>query len=148
MGTHLKLAEAGYTYSPTQDIHIITCAACSIPFGITTAFENRRREDHGTFYCPVGHSNFYPQDNEVEKLRKQLVREKDWRQWEADQRMAAEADAKHQRYVAGAAKGRITKMKKRIAAGVCPAPGCKRSGLGEDVAAHIKSCHPGFSIDE
>jgi len=127
---------------------VIPCGECGVLFALTDDFIKERRKDHQTWYCPNGHSRYYPQDNETEQLRKQVERLKSDRQWHDDMRRAAEADAKHQRRVAAAARGRVTKIKNRIAAGVCPAPGCKRSGLGGDVVAHLKSCHPGFVVDE
>jgi len=145
MGTILKAPEAGWKYPTTQQTEMMHCARCSMMFGVPSDFIQRRRDDHNTFYCPNGHSNWYPGKSDKEKLQDEVAWLRRDTQWHDDQRRAAEKDAAHQRRVAAAAKGRITKMKNRIAAGVCPAPGCKRSGLGKDVAAHLKTCHPDSS---
>lgn len=118
------------------------CANCGIAFAYPEDFRAARKDDGRTIYCPNGHNLSYHETN-ADKLKKQLATE---RRWYADQLEAATADAKHQKRIAAAAKGRITKMKNRIAAGVCPAPGCKRSGLGGDVVKHLKSCHPDFVV--
>jgi len=60
----------------------ITCAHCSIRFGITKALEKIRREDHGVFYCPNGHTLGWPapkreRDEELEDLRLKLIETKD-----------------------------------------------------------------------
>ncbi len=112
-----------------------------MPFGITTAFERARREDHGRFYCPAGHWLTYPQDSEVEKLRKQVANAEKHREW-ADSRARAardQADAAERRR--RAAKVQLTKVKKRIAAGVCPC--CNRSFV--DLARHMAGQHPDYA---
>jgi len=144
MNNTLVKAEQGYTYGTLYDIVILDCPSCGIHYGIMTDFRDRRVNDHRSWYCPNGHSIHFPQDNEAETLRKEVRRLERSKQWSEDQRRAAEADAARQRRVAAAARGRVTKIKNRIANGVCPAPGCKRSGLGADVMAHIASCHPDF----
>lgn len=148
MTTILRAPEVNYNYSASFNIAILACAHCSVPFGITVAFQERREEDHASFYCPNGHANVYRGDNTEEKLRKEVERLKRQSQWRLDQMDAARNDAELQRRKAAARKGVITKMKTRIANGVCPVPKCKRSGLGADVVAHILTCHPGFHVDE
>jgi hypothetical protein len=104
----------------------------------------RRREDHQGFYCPNGHSNFYSGDNEAEKLRKQLVRaeaERDRARVRANGEEARRRLAERQR---AAAKGQVTKIKNRIANGVCPC--CNRSF--ENVRRHIETQHPAFVVPE
>jgi hypothetical protein len=65
MSTHPILNNC--TVYREQTIHIIECAQCAIDFGIGDNFMRRRREDHGTFYCPNGHSNIYPGPTKAER---------------------------------------------------------------------------------
>ena len=51
-----------------------------------------------------------------------------------DQLAAAERSAR-------AYRGHLTRMRNRIAAGVCPVPGCRRTGLTQTLR-HIASQHP------
>ena len=51
---------------------VLDCAHCGIQFAITKDFDRRRREDHETFYCPKGHDQYFPQENEKERLKRQL----------------------------------------------------------------------------
>lgn len=66
----------------TNDIEVVildevNCAACGIRFGIAQPLMERRRKDGKYFYCPNGHSNFFPpkpkpRDEEVEDLKERL----------------------------------------------------------------------------
>ena len=48
----------------------ITCSTqgCGIVFWITKGFDDRRRSDHKTFYCPNGHTMSYPGMTDAQKL--------------------------------------------------------------------------------
>lgn len=48
----------------------VECANCSVAFCLPEDLHGRRKEDHKTFYCPNGHSNYYPQETAKEsKIR-------------------------------------------------------------------------------
>lgn len=44
------------------ELETIICASCSMPFSVSSDFIAKRRSDHGSFMCPVGHSNVYKAD--------------------------------------------------------------------------------------
>ena len=50
-------------------LHQITCAnkSCRVSFWITDDHYDRLRECHNTFYCPNGHSLYYPGKTKEEK---------------------------------------------------------------------------------
>lgn len=131
-----------------RTVHIIECAHCAIDFGIGGDFMRRRREDHVGFYCPNGHSNYYSGPTAEEKALKKAEQERDaarsLAERESRRRFAAEAEAKRQDYKARAAKGQLTKERKRIASGVCPC--CNRSF--SQVRRHIATQHPDYVIPE
>lgn len=108
----------------TTTMHCLNCADCGLLFGFTKDFETRRREDHKTFYCPVGHSNYYSQESEAERLRKKLRGE--------------ELEKERAQREAAAAKEANTKLLKRVHNGTCPC--CKRTF--KQLAAHMKRKHP------
>ena len=56
----------------TSKYVVLTCANCSMHFAVPSHFENDRRVDHNTFYCPTGHLNYFPQKNDCEMLREEL----------------------------------------------------------------------------
>lgn len=125
-------------------IHIIECAACSVDFGIGADFMARRRKDHGNFYCPNGHVNYYPGPSAEEKKLAQAEREleaaRSLAQREARRREDAERRARTADYQRRAAKGQLTKTKKRVAAGVCPC--CNRSF--QNLRSHMAGQHPDY----
>ena len=118
----------------------ITCANCGTPFGIGTRFMAARRADQRDFYCPNGHTNFYPkpQRTEADRLREQLDAARSLAQREQQRREAAERSAR-------AHKGVATRVKNRAAHGVCPVPGCKRSFA--NVERHVAGQHPDFAAE-
>lgn len=121
-------------------ITILECATCNIVFGIGADFEGRRREDHEHFYCPNGHQNFYNGPTEAEKERDRYKRMYDSAEWRAkswrDQAEAAERSRRGQ-------KAANTRLKKRIAAGVCPC--CHRTF--SNVERHMSNQHPDFTAE-
>lgn len=111
----------------------IECAACGILFGISSDFKERRRSDHSGFYCPAGHSNVYKQENEEERLRKIIQIERA----AADQIKATLSDT---RKSLNAQKAQTTRIKNRIANGVCPC--CNRSF--KNILSHMNTKHPEY----
>ena len=125
-------------YTTVLTFVTVECAHCSIPFGITTDMNQRRRDDHARFYCPNGHYNFYPQDSELERLRRDnasLARRSE----------NADARARMEQRRAAAARGQLTKTKNRIARGVCPC--CNRSFPDDKMQVHIATQHPTYTGD-
>jgi hypothetical protein len=103
---------------------IIACAECQMEFGMPDAFHLTMKQGHYTFYCPAGHSNYYPKgETEADKLR----RERDRLAQNAaylEERIKSLADQRdHAERRVSAVKGQVTKLKKRAAAGVCTWPG-------------------------
>jgi len=47
------------------------CPSCGLWYPLPTHYEDARREDHKTFYCPNGHSCYYPQQTDRELLHSQ-----------------------------------------------------------------------------
>src|SRR6266576_3096835 len=118
----------------------ITCCrqGCGITFAVPSWWEMKRREDHTDFCCPNGHSQRFTGKNEADKLRDELQRERQ----KLDQ---AKADADYQRNrreqaerSAAAARGQVTKIKKRVGRGVCPC--CNRYFAKLD--RHMQTKHP------
>jgi hypothetical protein len=107
-------------------------------------YDTRRREDHKSFYCPSGHLQSYHGESEAEKLRKQLAQA----QTAIEHKDARIADVVRQRESANmqcrAFKGVATRIKTRVAHGVCPC--CNRTF--KQLAAHMASKHPGYAPSE
>lgn len=140
-GRRISVRDGSYTV----DLYVFSCPNCGIIFGVPDEWDDWRRADHGSIYCPNGHSCSYSGPTKAEKDAK-AQRERA----EAAERQAARLGAlldqetaalQSERHRARALKGHMTRMRNRIANGVCPVPGCKRVGFS-NVMRHIASQHP------
>lgn len=117
------------TIRTMTDLEVTECT-CGVPFAIPARLLQERREDGKPFYCPHGHSLSYKK-SEVTRLREQLDAARSLAAAERERRASAERSA-------AAAKGQVTRIRKRITNGVCLA--CKRTF--PNVADHMASKHP------
>ena len=131
------------TVEASVSMLVLGCVNCGMTFGITSDFERKRREDHQTFYCPVGHPQIFPGQSETDVLREQIRRERKRNERIAESRDAARQLAQSERRRAAAAKGQVTKMRNRVARGECPMPACGQSF--SDLHAHVTEQHPELS---
>ena len=115
------------------------CYKCGVYFGLERGhYDLLLKEGKAlAFFCPNGHQQHYV-EGEADKLRRerdrlqqQLAQKDDDIKWQREQRLVAERQVT-------AAKGQITKLKKRANAGVCPC--CNRTFA--NMAAHMKTKHP------
>lgn len=111
----MALTEAKYQ----SGFNVIECCACCLPFGVTSYFGQQRREDHQTFYCPAGHSNYYPAETDIEKERRKSRVLADQVRMEREQRE------------------RLERQLKRVHKGTCPK--CNRHFV--NVERHMKTKH-------
>ena len=49
-----------------------TCCSCHVQFQITADHQGHLKQSHKSFYCPNGHSIYYPGETKVKKLEKEL----------------------------------------------------------------------------
>lgn len=122
-------------YDVTLDIH--RCGECGVIWGIEESYIAARRDDHLGWVCPNGHSFVFNGPSEEEKLRERLERETRRADRHAEEKRAAEASLR-------ATKGQVTKLKKRVAAGVCPC--CGRTF--QQLARHMENKHPDYAHAE
>lgn len=114
-------------------LYATECWVCGIAFAWPEHLDDRARERGTTFYCPNGHAIRYG-ESEATKLRAELARE--------EGRIAQlKYDLKHTEGQRRAEKAAKTKLKNRIAKGVCPC--CNRHFA--NVQRHIENQHPGFA---
>lgn len=120
-----------------------TCCECGIAFAVPTSLWQQWKGDSSKwFYCPNGHQQHYTEGDvqRERRLREQAEarakREQKRREW-------AQQEARQADYRARAAKGQLTKARKRIAAGICPC--CNRQF--ENVMLHMRHKHPEFAAE-
>ena len=123
------------------EFDVVNCANCGLLFAMPTRLREEYQNNHKTFYCPKGHSNYYPQKSDKEILEEELEQEKhnaeyyrikskdNYERYEAEKRSKA------------AHKAHYTMLKKKVKKGQCPC--CEKTF--PDVAEHIKSVHPDYN---
>ena len=109
------------------------CSNCGITFAVPEGWYQVKRKDHTLFWCPNGHEQYYPAQSEEERLNKQV------------QELTTRCESAHaareqlQRRLR-AQRGQATRLRKRIAAGVCPA--CHRHFA--QLQSHMSTKHPAY----
>lgn len=122
------------TYTYTNTLTVIECAACHMDFAVQNEFQRDRRSDHTRFYCPAGHVNYYPQKSDVDKARARAEHAEARATALKDQLDATERSRR-------ALKGQVTKVRNRVSKGVCPC--CNRHF--ENVERHMTTKHPEYA---
>lgn len=115
---------------------VLHCSSCSIGFGVPQSFEQSRRADRKDFFCPAGHSQWFPgktQNKVIEELKAQVASKDDLLQSTRRER------DKHWRLLR-AAEGKAKAIRMRVSAGVCLC--CNRTF--QDLARHMQTKHPSF----
>lgn len=118
-----------------------TCGGCGLNWAVDTEWWNARRADGQGFVCPNGCQRVF-RETDADRERKKREQLERTLGWTRESLTAARELAQREARRGAAARGQVTRMRNRIKAGVCPVPGCKRTGLGEDVLAHIEAKHP------
>lgn len=109
----------------------LTCGECGIVFSVPTVWYQKRvsgEDGNRSFSCPNGHSRAFCDETEAQKLRRQLAQEQQKTAMERNQRIEAET--------------KLKRVQRRVAAGVCPVAGCKRTV--RQLAQHIEKVHPDY----
>ena len=134
------------TTTLTVDVELesTTCYLCGIVFAFPADLMAKRRRDHETFYCPVGHSQAFIGKSKEERLEEELkaarleIKRAEYRA--QSERIDRERIEKQ----LTAARGQLTKARKRIANGVCPC--CHRSFA--QLQRHMATKHPEYAASE
>lgn len=123
----------GYTQLVTE-----TCCNCGVMFAMPEALQERALRQRGPggcqFYCPNGHPQHYTGKTDLEKANERL-------QWERERAARLSAELDQTTASLRAQRGVTTKLKRRIAGGVCPC--CKRSF--KNLHRHMAGQHPEFA---
>ena len=128
------------------DFEEFECITCAIKFWVPAGYINARRRDGVAFFCPNGHHMIY-RETEADRIRRERDRLKQDAARKDDEIAEQRAEKERQRLRAeiaerrvSAAKGQITKIKKRAANGVCPC--CNRTF--SDLSRHMHTKHPNY----
>jgi hypothetical protein len=120
------------TYSGV--LTVVTCGTCQVSFALPEDLHRRALDDHDIwFWCPRGDKIHYLGPSKADRLADQL-------KWARRSEEFYREQAAAERRRAAAARGQVTKLRNRVARGVCPAAGCQRSFT--DMHEHVATCHP------
>ncbi len=115
------------------------CPNCGVRFGVPDGYTERRQADKKSFYCPNGHSMSYT-ESEEDRLRRERDKLKQNEAWYEERLRSERASREMAERKLTAAKGQITKIKKRASEGICPC--CNRQFA--NLQAHMHTKHPGY----
>lgn len=108
-----------------------TCLTCGISFWVPLDWQKLRVKNQKFFYCPNGHQQRYCGKTEEEELRQENERLQSKAERLRDTLNATERSR-------AAQKGHLTRIKNRIANGVCPC--CNRQF--PNLRDHMDTKHP------
>lgn len=118
------------------------CPVCFVGYAIPKAMNDKRHADGGNWFCPNGH-NLVFSESKLDKLTHERDRLKQNAAY-LEQRAAELQDARDAaERRASAARGQVTRLKNRAAAGLCPC--CNRSFV--NLTRHMATKHAGFAAD-
>ena len=123
------------------DFVAIECHRCKEVFGLEKATHAQLRRSQGSFHCPWGHSQYFPAgESETDKIRRERDRLKQRCAQVEEENKVAWNTVKLEQRRGAAARGQVTKLKKRASKGICPC--CHRQF--SQLEAHMTLKHPGF----
>lgn len=96
------------------------------------------RKTHDWFYCPAGHQQHYTGETEAERLKRQVAQLQTTIERKEAYEQTLRNEVREQRLKCAAVRGVVTKIKRRIYAGVCPC--CNRTF--QNLARHMHTQHP------
>ena len=133
------MAYEGVALTINVEFETIECFKCHVLFAVERATRKHYLDTGDFFYCPNGHHQHYT-EGRIHTLEKQLKHRQKLLEWAEQETANAREDATSARNSLRSEKGAKTKLKKRIANGVCPC--CERSFV--NLARHMKGQHPDF----
>lgn len=145
MGHVVHSVKDGQKFTHDQSLEVVTCPTCRITYAIPESFARSARAYPGgrsggwTICCPMGHDWHYTGKSIADQLQdERAALEEERRRTQATRDLLAHEERSH-----AATRGHLTRAKRRVHAGVCPVPGCKRHF--KDLERHMESKHPAFA---
>ena len=95
-----------------SEYYLSTCPECGIQFAIGQEFARHLRQTHRNFYCPNGHSLYFPAETKEEKLQKLLAQEEERKQYYIRKSQRLEQEKAHAERQRNGYKGMLARMKR------------------------------------
>lgn len=115
----------------------VACGECGGTYAISERYRQQKEDERGFWHCPYCQVSWGYGEGKVQRLEKQLAQERA----RSDQ---ARARAKEFERSMQATKGHLTRLKQRVANGVCPC--CQRQFA--NLAQHMRNQHPEYPVSE
>jgi hypothetical protein len=119
----------------------VTSCWCGIHMAIPSSLYEMARNDGKTIYCPLGHTWVFT-ETEVDRLKAKLEHAETLKRIAQNQRDGWRLEAESEARSKAAIRGHLTRMRNKVANGVCPVPGCRRHF--DNVQRHLQSQHEGW----
>lgn len=121
--------------------HACDCISCGVPIVMPSTRESwlKNKGKGEAFYCLNGHSQSFTAETEAQRIQKLLDTERAWREREQKESARQRALREVAERQVSAARGQLTKLKNRAAAGLCPC--CNRKFT--NLERHMATKHPG-----
>jgi phosphoglycerate-specific signal transduction histidine kinase len=131
-GTAIRLADM---------LIVEECCNCHVRFAMPEGLSDRAQGDSQIwFWCPNGHKQHYTEgelqraQRDLREAQQRATRNREWAQSERERANRVERSRT-------ALRGALTRVRNRIATGVCP---CCRRSFG-NLARHMATQHPGYA---
>ena len=115
----------------------IDCGECGGTYAISERYRQHKFENSGTWHCPYCKTSWGFTGSEIDNLKEKLRNEAKRREW-------VEKDLANAENRVRAQKAAKTRLKNRIADGVCPC--CNRTF--QNLSRHMTSQHPDYTKDD
>lgn len=124
----------------------ISCGCCGGVYALNERFRQEAFEKGkiAAWHCPYCQASWGYGESEAHKLKKQLVQERARHDQTSADLSQTRSDLQTTEACRRSEKGAKTKLKKRIAAGLCPC--CRRPF--ENLLNHMKTEHPEYANEE
>ena len=128
----------------TETLVVIHCHKCHVPFGLEQSHYDRARASKDvSFFCTNGHEAIFKKSREQE-LEENLAMARRGRELTQNALTATRDQLEATERSLRGHKAAKTRIKNRIAAGVCPC--CNRSF--QNVARHMSGQHPDYAKEQ
>lgn len=117
---------------------VFCCGKCGGQYALGKRYVEEQQQKGGYWNCPYCKCSWDYGDSENAKLQRQLEAERNRVAYERDKAARAEERAQREARRSAAARGQVTKIKRRVAKGACPA--CQHTF--PDLHAHMETEHP------
>ena len=130
------------TLTYTGELTITSCW-CGIKLAVPESLYRKAQNDSRfAIHCPLGHEFVY-RKSEADRQRERAERAEREAKFARASRDAAWDQARAAERSAAAYKGHVTRLRNRIADGICPVDGCRRNFA--NVKGHIERMHPDWA---